>query len=219
VKFRFVLVATLVAGSLALSACGTMHMPHVWPFYKKPKTGPQAVNELNLVNADGSPASYPQYWKRNTLVIDLSGVSGAGSFAARLPEERTWPVRVAVRVRPGSVQQIEILGEERNVLPVAPEGAQPIDLEFAPSVYRPRTAAIYISWGSMPVFADVAVEPATPGFVSPTEVPKTAPAPAATPPATEIVTDPATDPAAPTASDIVPPAEVAPAQPSPPPGN
>jgi len=214
VKFRFVALAAMVACSLGLSACSTMHTPHVWPFYKKPKAPPQAVNELNLVNADGSQATYPQYWKRNTLVIDLSGVSGVGNFAARLPEETTWPVRVAVRVRPGSVQQIEILGEERNVLPVAPEGMEPIDLVFAPSVYRPRTAAIYISWGSMPVFAEVPVEPVAPGFVSPMVVPKAAPA-ADAPPATEITTDPA----APTASDIVPPAEVVPAQPSPPPGN
>jgi hypothetical protein len=188
----------MVACSLALSAC-SMHMPHVWPFYKKPKVGPVAVNELTLVNADGSAATYPQYWKRNTLVIDLSGVSGTGGFAARLPEETTWPVRVAVRVRPGSVQQIEIQGEERNILPVAPEGAQPIDLEFAPSVYRPRTAAIYISWGSMPVFAEVPVAPVAPGFVSPTEVPKTAPSIETT-----------ADPSAPTASDIVPPSEVVP---------
>ena len=104
-------------------------MPHVWPFYKKPKPAPEAVNELNLVNADGSTASFPQYWKRNTLVIDLSGVGGAGTFAARLPEETTWPVRVAVRVRPGSVGQIEIQGEERNVLPVTNEGTANIDLE------------------------------------------------------------------------------------------
>lgn len=204
-KFRLVPLAAMVACSLAVSAC-SMHMPHVWPFYKKPKVGPVAVNELNLVNADGSAATYPQYWKRNTLVIDLSGVSGMGSVAARLPEETTWPVRVAVRVRPGSVQQIEIQGEERNVLPVAPEGMQPIDLEFAPSVYRPNTAAIYISWGSMPVFAEVPVAPETPGFVSPTEVPKTAPAPAAPTPSIETTAEPA----APTASDIVPPSEVAP---------
>jgi hypothetical protein len=205
VKFRLVPLAAMIACSLVLSAC-SMHVPHVWPFYKKPKVGPQAVNELNLVNADGSAASYPQYWKRNTLVIDLSGVSGTGSVAARLPDESTWPVRVAVRVRPGSVQQIEIQGEERNVLPVAPEGAQPLDLEFAPSVYRPKTAAIYISWGSMPVFAEVPVAPETPGFVSPTEVPKTAPAPAAPAPSIET----SGDPAAPSASDIVPPTEVVP---------
>ena len=117
-----------------------MHMPKIWPFYKKPKPVPEAVHELDLVNADGTPASYPQYWKRNTLVIDLSGVSGTGSVAARLPDETTWPVRVAVRVQPGSVQQIEVQGEERNVLPVAAEGTMPIDLEFAPSVYRRSTA-------------------------------------------------------------------------------
>jgi hypothetical protein len=189
VKFRLVPLAAIVACSLVLSAC-SMHMPHIWPFYKKPKTGPEAVNELTLVNADGTPAAYPQYWKRNTLVIDLSGIGGTGSFAARLPDETTWPVRVAVRVRPGSVQQIEIQGEERNILPVAAEGSLPIDLEFAPSVYRPRTAAIYISWGSMPVFAEAAPAPATPAFVSPTEVPKAVPAP---------------DLEAPTAKDIVTP--------------
>jgi hypothetical protein len=128
-------------------------MPHIWPFYKKAKIGPPAVNELNLVNADGSAAAYPQYWKRNTLVIDLSGVSGEGTVTAKLPDETTWPVRVAMRVRPGSVQQLEVLGEERNVIPVSTEGTQNIDLELAPSVYTPKTAAIYISWGAMPAFA------------------------------------------------------------------
>ena len=71
------------------------------------------------MNADGSTASFPQYWKRNTLVIDLSAHwRRRHSSRPRLPEETTWPVRVAVRVRPGSVGQIEIQGEERNVLPV-----------------------------------------------------------------------------------------------------
>ena len=201
-KFRLVSLTAIAVCSLALPACGTMHMPHIWPFYKKPKPAPTEVHELNLVNADGSAASFPQYWKRNTLVIDLSGVSGAGHIAARLPEETTWPVRVAVRVRPGSVQQIEVQGEERNVLPVSPDGTANIDLVLATSVYTPKTAAIYISWGSMPAFADVPVTPETPAFISPTEVPK---------PATE-----STEAPGPTASDIVPPAEVAPAQASPP---
>src|ERR1041384_1954980 len=101
-KYRLVPLAAMIACSLMVSAC-SMRMPHIWPFYKKVKAGPAAGHELNLVNADGTPASHPQYWKRNTLVIDLSGVSGTGGVAARLPEETTWPVRVAVRVRPGSV--------------------------------------------------------------------------------------------------------------------
>jgi hypothetical protein len=206
VKSRLALV---VACCLALSAC-SLSMPKIWPFYKKPKPGPEAVNELTLVNADGSPASYPQYWVRNTLVIDLSGIGGQGSVAARLPEESTWPVRVALRVQPGSVGQFDIQAEERNILPVTPEGTKPVDIELASSLYTPKTAAIYISWGAIPVFVESApVAPAEPAFVSPTEAPK---------PAEETPTgETATEDAAPTASDIVPPAEVAPAQ-SPPPG-
>jgi hypothetical protein len=178
VKSRLVLTA---ACCLALTGCATMSK--LWPFHKKAKAGPEAVTELNLVNADGTPATFPQYWLRNTLVIDLSAASGAGNVAARLPDETTWPVRMAVRVRPGSVQQVEILGEERNLLPVSPVGTKAIDLEVAPSVYTPKTAAIYISWGPMPVFAEAAPTPeAEPGFVSPTVVPPTPPAQAAPPP-------------------------------------
>lgn len=174
---RNLAVVTLCA--LALAGCGSMKK--LWPFGKRVKPGPEAVNELNLVNADGSAASFPQYWSRNTLVVDLSGVSGAGTVTARLPEESTWPVRMALRVRPGSIQQLEILGEERNVLPVSVDGNRPIDIEIATSVYTPRTAAIYISWGPMPVFAEAPPEPEK-GFVSPTEAPVTS-APATTAPA------------------------------------
>ncbi len=106
------------------------------------------------MNADGSGATYPQYWVRNTLVIDLSGISGQGGFAARLPEEATWPVRVAVRVQPGSVGQLEVQAEERNILPVTTQGAKPVDIELSPTLYTPKTAAIYIAWAP----AAVAVE-------------------------------------------------------------
>jgi hypothetical protein len=199
VKFRLVLI---VACALAITACSSIRMPHIWPFYKKPKPVPEAVNELNLVNADGSAASFPQYWKRNTLVIDLSGAAGTGGFAARLPEEAAWPVRVAVRVRPGSVGQIEIQGEGRSVVPVSTEGTASIDLELAPSVYTPRTAAIYISWGPQPVFVGTAPAEAPPAFISPTELPVK---PAQTPVES-----------APGANEIIAPADAKPGQPSPP---
>jgi hypothetical protein len=198
-KFRHVLV---VACCLALTACGSLHMPKVkvWPFYKKPKPVPEAVNEVTLVNADGSGASYPQYWQRNTLVIDLSGVSGEGSVAARLPEETTWPVRVALRVQPGRVGQLEVQAEERNILAVSSEGVKPVDIELSSSLYTPKTAAIYIAWRPAPAIVESAPEtPAEPEFVSPTEVPKTS-------------ADGASDETH-KASDIVSPAEAA--QPSP----
>lgn len=198
-KFRLATqVSLIVAFSLALGGCGVSKRMMFW---KKEKPAPEVVNELELVNADGTPASFPQYWKRNTLVIDLSGIGGSGNVAARLREEATWPVRVAVRVRPGSVQQIEVRGEERNVLPISADGVKPVDLELVPSVYTPKTAAIYISWGPMPVFAEAAPV-ADPGFVSPTQLPpRVAPEEKSA------------------AQDIIPPAEAAPAQPSPPPGS
>lgn len=197
-------LALATACCLALAACSTYSVQMGWPpIHKKPKPVPEAVNELKLVNADGTPANFPQYWKRNTLVIDLSGggMGASGNFAAQLPEGTTWPVRVAVRVRPGSVGQIEITGEERNILPVAADGTLPIDIEFAPSVYTPRTAAIYISWGPMAAAVEEPPVPMSepPAFVSPTEVPKTNTAPPAG-----------------SASDIVKPAD---AQASPPPGS
>jgi hypothetical protein len=167
-KARLAFIASV---SVLISACSSMHAPKIWPFYKKPKPAPEVVHEVDLVNADGTPASFPQYWKRNTLIIDLSGASGAGSVTAKLPAETTWPVRVAVRVQPGSVQQVEVRGEERSVLPVAAEGTLPIDLEFVPSVFRPTTQAIYINWGSMPQFAEMVVQPED-KFVSPTQVPE-----------------------------------------------
>lgn len=210
---RMLAVAAIVASGLGLTACSSfhmprMHMPNIWPFHKKAKPGLEAVNELTLVNADGSGATYPQYWVRNTLVIDLSGVSGQGGFAARLPEESTWPVRVALRVRPGSVGQLEVQAEERNILPVTDQGAKPVDIELSPSLYTPKTAAIYIAWApaAPAVETSPAAEPA-PAFVSPTEVPKNA---------TEGAVEQAEGEQK--ANDIVSPADAA-AQPSPPPGN
>jgi hypothetical protein len=198
----------VIAGCLAMTACSSMHAPHIWPFYTKPKPVPEAVHEVDLVNSDGTPASYPQYWKRNTLVIDLSGVNGTGSVAARLPDQTTWPVRIAVRVRPGSVEQVEIQGEERDVLAVSREGTLPMDMEFAPSVFRKTTQAIYINWGNMPQFA-VAVIDEEHGFVSPTEVPdKPATAPADVAPA-----PPAAGTESPSANDIIKPSDATPTPP------
>ena len=225
----------LIAGcAVLLAGCST---PKIWPFYKKPKPAPEAVHELDLLNNDGTPANYPQYWKRNTLVIDLTGVSGTGGLAARLPDQSTWPVRIGVRVRPGSVEQIEVQGEERNVLAVRKEGVDPIDMEFAPSVYRKTTAAIYINWGLEPQFAEAVIE-STPAFVSPMDVPKRpdgtpvpgseslpaaegapAAAPPAAAPAASVPADTAAEPEDKSASEIMKPADASSSQPSPPPGS
>ena len=198
-KLRLVLLAVICA---ALPACSTMSK--LWPFHKKAKPGPEAVHEVDLVNADGSAAPYPQYWVRNTLVLDLSGVGGTGSVTARLPEDTTWPVRVAVRVRPGSIEQLEVLGEERDVLPVTRNNNKTNKHTHTPNKNTPKTAAIYLSWGPAPVFAEAAPA-AEPGFVSPQQLP---PGVSATPvPASS-------DPSS--ASGVIPPGAGSRDQPSPP---
>jgi len=84
-----------------------------------------------------------------------------------------------------------------------------VDIELAPSVYTPGTAAIYISWAPLTAAVDTAPVEEEPEFVSPTEIPKSA---EDTPSASDIVSPADVAPA-----DVAP-AEVSPDQATPPPG-
>jgi hypothetical protein len=126
---------------LALTACGHM------PWSKKPAPPPEPVQELAITGADGAPATaFPQYWKRNTLVVDLQSASGNGSVTLKPGASAKWPVRVALRVRPGTVGLLEVQADQRMILPVAAEGDKPIDLELVPGVYTPKSAQMVVRW-------------------------------------------------------------------------
>jgi len=130
----------LLAGLLALGACSHLH----WPWHRQPAPAPVPVHELDITGS-ASPA---QYWKRNTLVIDLSGVSGSGSVVLKpIAGGDGWPVRLAFRVMPGGFGALEVRAAQRAVLPIHPLGTQAVDLELAPSLYRPDTPQITASWG------------------------------------------------------------------------
>ena len=148
-KFRLAPgLALAVACCLALTACSSYKVQMGWPpIYKKPAPVPEAVNELNLVNADGTPANFPQYWKRNTLVIDLSAIGAAGNFAARFRKAPPGRCASAFGCAPAASGKSRSWARSAMSCRWPPKGLLPIDLEFAPSVYTPRTAAIYISWG------------------------------------------------------------------------
>jgi hypothetical protein len=103
------------------------------------------VHELELSGA--AAGSFAQYWKRNTLVVDLSPAGGSGSLTLKPAAGASWPVRLAFRVRPGSFGALEVRAAQRVVLPIHPVGAQPVDLELAAGVYRPDTPQIAVSWG------------------------------------------------------------------------
>jgi hypothetical protein len=126
---------------LALSACSYM------PWSKKTSAAPVAVNELAVMGADGAPAQgFPQYWKRNTLVVDLQSAAGSGAISLKPGSSGKWPVRVAFRVMPGSVGLLEVQADQRMLLPVAREGAKAVDLELVPGVYTPKTPQITVRW-------------------------------------------------------------------------
>jgi hypothetical protein len=143
---RGLLALAVLGAALALSACS--HMPRLhWPWAHRSPPPPEAVHELVITSPDGASAlDFPQYWKRNTLVLDLEGVSGTGGLLLRPRVGTTWPVRLALRVKPGSIGQLEVRADQRLVLPIATGGPKPVDLELAPGVYTPTTSEIKVDW-------------------------------------------------------------------------
>ena len=135
----------LAAGFLALALlCGCSHFSGMhWPWSHKAAAAPTPVVELNVTTESGLATSLPQYWKRNTLVVDLRGANDAGGLILKPRAGTQWPVRVAFRVTPGS-GVLEVLADQRVVLPIAASGTQPIDLELAADVYTLATAQIIV---------------------------------------------------------------------------
>ena len=138
-------LATLLAG------CGHLNF---WPFRHKPTPPPPEVHELDESSEGGAAAAYPQYWMRNTLIVDLQGVSGAGSVTLKPREHTTWPVRIALKVMPGSVGELEVRAAQRTVLPVTVAGAKPVVLELSPSIFTQKSPQITVAWGPNPAPAE-----------------------------------------------------------------
>jgi hypothetical protein len=117
-----------------------------WPWRHPPPPPPAPVSELTETAETGAAADYPQYWKRNTLLVDLRAISSEGGVVLQPRSGTQWPVRVALRVTPGSIAVLEVRGEERVILPVASGGAAPIDLELPPDLYKSTTTNLMVHW-------------------------------------------------------------------------
>ena len=131
--------AAALAALLTLGACSHLH----WPWHRQTPPPPQPVHELDISGA-AAPA---QYWKRNTLLIDLSSAGGAGQIVLRPAAGNPWPVRLAFRVRPGVFGTLEVRGAARELLPIDSSGVKPVDLELPPGIYTAGTPQISVSWG------------------------------------------------------------------------
>jgi hypothetical protein len=144
---RAVTAALLLSGLLTIAA-GCSHMPQPrWPWHGKPEPAPQVVHELVITTPEGAPADFPQYWKGNTLVVDLRPGGGQGSAILKPREHTVWPVRIAFRVLPGQFGALEVHSNQRVVLPITTSGSKPVDLELAAGVFIMKSPQIAVSWG------------------------------------------------------------------------
>jgi len=140
----FALVAAVGVLTAGCSHFSGLH----WPWTHKAPPAPTPVNELILTTESGAAASYPQYWKRNTLLIDLHDASQEGSIVVKPRAGGQLPVRIAFRVTPGSIGILEVRGEERVVMPVVARAGPPIDLELVPGVYIATTVQLRVHWSA-----------------------------------------------------------------------
>jgi len=131
----------LAAAAVLLAGCGMM------PWGKKAPQSPLPVTELVELATDGTPThAFNQYWKRNTLVLDMQGAATQGSIVLKRRDGAKWPVRLAFRVMPGAIGLLEVRGDQRMLIPVTREGTKVIDLELVPGVYTASTQQIAIMW-------------------------------------------------------------------------
>jgi hypothetical protein len=135
--FRAALAALLLC--LPLSACA-MH----WPWKRHPKPAPAPVHYVTAVSDAGGIS---QYWDRNTLQLDLTGLSGEGHATVTPINAVGWPIRLEFMVRPGSFGQLEVVGAQRVVFEIPAQGKNLL-LKLAPGVYAENTEGITLRWSA-----------------------------------------------------------------------
>jgi len=137
--------AVLLAALLTIAGCS--HLPHLhWP-WQKPPASPEVVHELVITSAEGAETPFPQYWKGNTLVVDLRPGGAQGTAVLKPREHTVWPVRIAFRVLPGQFGVLEVKANQRAVLPITASGTKPVDLQLAPGVFIMKSPRMTVSWG------------------------------------------------------------------------
>ena len=138
-------VSLLAAGMLGLAGCASVsaHLP--WSHKAPPP--PEVSTALTVATPEGAAVSWPQFWQRNDVVLDMSGAAASGSAVIAPRAGLAWPVRVALRVTPGAIGAIDVRGAQRWVAPVPATGAATVDIELPPGVYQSATRQLTVSWG------------------------------------------------------------------------
>lgn len=140
-----ILLACLVL-PLLVAGCATARS--LWPFGGRTAAAPQPVNELLVSHAGSGASQVAQFWERNTLVVDLSGVAGEGRMLLRRQPDHSWPMRIAFRVPPGRFAMLEVRGAQRVAWPVAAAGEGAVTVDLPAPVYDDGTPELNVSWGA-----------------------------------------------------------------------
>jgi len=138
----------LAAGLLVLAGCASLSS-HL-PWGHRPPPPPEVSTALTVAASDGTALPWPQFWRRNDVVLDMSGIAGTGSAVVAPRSGLAWPVRVALRVTPGAVGAIDVRGAQRLLVPVNPAARGTVDIELPAGVYKAATRQITVNWGPAP---------------------------------------------------------------------
>jgi hypothetical protein len=130
-----------------------------WPWQHRPAAAStQTVSVLAVTLGSAAPgvssapaagkAPIAQYWDRNTLLLDLTHLSEAGS-ATLMPVAANggWPVRLEFRVQPGAIARLQVVGAQRVTFIVPAHGTAEV-LKLDPGVYLADTAQISLRWSA-----------------------------------------------------------------------
>lgn len=144
---RHRIACAAITAALLMAGCSSLGAH--WPFRSQGEPARQAVTELAVeLPAEGAPPVVLQYWERNTLVVDLTNVTGTGGVTLRPDAERGWPVRIAFRMLPRRFEVLEVRGTGRVLLPVASGSTVPVTADVPAGVHAADTPALRVSWGA-----------------------------------------------------------------------
>jgi hypothetical protein len=135
----------LIVAACAIAGCSHLH--GWWPWHHSAPAPEPAVNELVVTAAEGATTpALLQTWDRNTLRVDLTGLSGEGQLRLRPAEGHGWPIRLEFAVRPGAFARLEVRGEQRVTMPV-PVGGNTVVMPVPQGLYAPATSELTLRYG------------------------------------------------------------------------
>ena len=144
---RLRLLPLILVVGLGLAACSSVR-EHL-PFRHRSPPPPVPVHELQVVvPADAQVPIVLQFWERNVLVVDLTGVASVGSVELRPGAAGRWPARLALRFQPGRFEMVEVRGAQRAVFPVTEDRNGNATVSLPPTVHAAGSTELRLRWGA-----------------------------------------------------------------------